>query len=166
MVLTGKGKGMVLTGKGKGMVLTGKGKGMVLTGKGKGMVLTGKGKDKDHRGTDHKSTEEKYRYSSAPSFTSTLDVVNGQRHSPAALHPPEPPGTHCMGDWVGHRAGPDGCGKSRLPIGILRCFLVLYICFCVLCFVCFCTVLFIVSVLYTAVSFPFLCKSTDRCHRV
>ena len=23
------------------------------------------------------------------------------------------PGTHCMGGWVGARAGLDGCGKSR-----------------------------------------------------
>ena len=27
----------------------------------------------------------------------------------------ERPGTHCTGGWVGHRAGLDGCGKSRPP---------------------------------------------------
>ena len=27
--------------------------------------------------------------------------------------PPERPGTHCIGAWVGHRAGLDWCGKSR-----------------------------------------------------
>jgi hypothetical protein len=39
-------------------------------------------------------------------LTSALDVVSGQRHAPAALYPREwNPGTHCVGDWVGHRAG-------------------------------------------------------------
>jgi len=33
----------------------------------------------------------------------------GQRHAPAALHD-----THCIGNWLGHRADLDGCGKSRL----------------------------------------------------
>jgi hypothetical protein len=37
----------------------------------------------------------------------------GQRHAPAALHPGKRPGTHCRGDWVGPRAGLDGCGKPR-----------------------------------------------------
>jgi hypothetical protein len=37
-------------------------------------------------------------------------VVGGQRHTPAAL----PPGkTHCIGGWVGFKAGLDWCGKSR-----------------------------------------------------
>ena len=38
--------------------------------------------------------------------------VGGQRHPPAW----ERPGTHCMGGWVGPRAGLDGCGKSRPPL--------------------------------------------------
>ena len=42
--------------------------------------------------------------------------VGGQRHAPVAL-PPERPGTHCIGGWVGPRAGLDGCGKSRLHRG-------------------------------------------------
>ena len=29
------------------------------------------------------------------------------------LYPRERPGTHCIGGWVGVRAGLDGCGKSR-----------------------------------------------------
>ena len=37
--------------------------------------------------------------------------------SPAALYLREKPGTHCTGSWVGHRAGLDRCGKSRLPPG-------------------------------------------------
>jgi hypothetical protein len=43
--------------------------------------------------------------------------VRGQRHAPAALYPPERPGTHCTGGGVGPRAGLDRCGKSRLPAG-------------------------------------------------
>ena len=37
--------------------------------------------------------------------------MDGQRHAPAAL-PPENPGTHCIGGWVGPRAGLKSCGKS------------------------------------------------------
>jgi hypothetical protein len=40
--------------------------------------------------------------------------VGGQRHAPAAL-PRERSGTHCIGSWVGPRAGLDGCGKSSIP---------------------------------------------------
>jgi hypothetical protein len=39
--------------------------------------------------------------------------VGGQRHVSAALPPGRRPGTHCTGDWVGPRAGLDGCGKFR-----------------------------------------------------
>jgi hypothetical protein len=39
--------------------------------------------------------------------------VGGQRHASAALPPGKKPGTHCIGGWVGPRAGLDGCGKSR-----------------------------------------------------
>jgi hypothetical protein len=45
--------------------------------------------------------------------------MGGQRHAPAAL-PRERPGTHCMGGWVGPRAGVDGCGISRLASGGTR----------------------------------------------
>jgi hypothetical protein len=41
--------------------------------------------------------------------------VGGQRHAPAALPPGKRPGTHCIGGWVGPRAGLDDCGKSRPP---------------------------------------------------
>jgi hypothetical protein len=57
------------------------------------------------------------RYSSTLSLTSALDGVGGQRQDPAAL-PLERTSTHCIGGWVGHRAGLDGCGKSRSPTGI------------------------------------------------
>ena len=41
--------------------------------------------------------------------------VGGQTLRP--LYPRERPGTHCIGGWVGLRAGLDGYGKSP-PIGI------------------------------------------------
>ena len=41
-------------------------------------------------------------------------VVNA---TPRPLYPRERPGTHCIGDWVGLRAGLDRCGKSCLPPG-------------------------------------------------
>jgi hypothetical protein len=34
------------------------------------------------------------------------------------LYHQESPGIHCIGDWVGFRAGLDGCGKSRPPPGL------------------------------------------------
>jgi hypothetical protein len=43
--------------------------------------------------------------------------VGGQLHAPAALPPGNRPGTHCIGGWVGPRAGLDGCEKSRPPPG-------------------------------------------------
>ena len=50
-------------------------------------------------------------YSCTLSLTMALYGVGGQRH--AAL-PRERPAAHCIGGWVGPRAGLDGCGKSRL----------------------------------------------------
>jgi hypothetical protein len=50
-------------------------------------------------------------------MTTTLDGVRGQRHAPAAFYPQERPGTHCIGVWVGPRAGLDRGGKSRTPTG-------------------------------------------------
>jgi len=41
--------------------------------------------------------------------------VGGQRHVPAALPLGMRPGTHCIGGWMGPRAGLDGCGKYRPP---------------------------------------------------
>jgi hypothetical protein len=38
--------------------------------------------------------------------------VGGQRHALAAL-PPGKIGTHCIGGWVGPKAGLDWCRKSR-----------------------------------------------------
>ena len=41
--------------------------------------------------------------------------VDSQRHVPAALSPGKRPGTRCVRDCVGPRAGLDVCGKSRRP---------------------------------------------------
>ena len=37
--------------------------------------------------------------------------------TPLLLYPRGRPGTHCIGGWVGLRAGLDRCGKSRPPPG-------------------------------------------------
>jgi hypothetical protein len=42
--------------------------------------------------------------------------VGVQRHATAALPPPKRPGTHCIGGWVGPRAGLGRCGKSGLHL--------------------------------------------------
>ena len=39
--------------------------------------------------------------------------VGGYRHAPVALPPGKRPGNHCIGGWVGPRAGLHGFGKSR-----------------------------------------------------
>jgi len=36
---------------------------------------------------------------------------------PGRFTPQERPGTHCIGGWVGPRAGLDGCGKACHPPG-------------------------------------------------
>jgi len=71
-----------------------------------------KAKGTFHSITDHEGPEEEYRYSPTLSLTSALDGVGDQRQAPAAL-PRKTPGTHCIGGWMGPRAGQDGCGKSR-----------------------------------------------------
>jgi hypothetical protein len=52
-------------------------------------------------------------YSSTFSLTSAQDGVGGQQNAPVALPPGKRPGNHCIGGWVGPRAGLDGCGKFR-----------------------------------------------------
>jgi hypothetical protein len=41
--------------------------------------------------------------------------VGGQGNTPAALPPGKRPGTHCIGGWVGPRAGLDGWRKISPP---------------------------------------------------
>ena len=43
--------------------------------------------------------------------------VGVQGHAPAALPPGKRRGTHCIGGWVGARAGVYGCEKYRPPPG-------------------------------------------------
>jgi len=43
--------------------------------------------------------------------------MDGQGDAPSALPPEKEPGTHCVGGWVGPRAGLDGCEKHA-PAGI------------------------------------------------
>jgi hypothetical protein len=43
--------------------------------------------------------------------------MSGQRHAPGALPRGKRFCTHCIGGWVGSRAGLDWCGKSRPPPG-------------------------------------------------
>ena len=43
--------------------------------------------------------------------------VGGQRHAPAALPLGKRPSTHCIGGWVGPRAGLDGLRKISPPPG-------------------------------------------------
>ena len=62
--------------------------------------------------TGHEGTYAESRYSSTFSLTWVLDWVGGQRLAPATLRP-ERTGTHCIGGWVGPKAGMDGCGISR-----------------------------------------------------
>jgi len=41
-------------------------------------------------------------------------VVNA---TPRPLYPRDKSGTHCLGGWVGHRAGLERCGKISPPPG-------------------------------------------------
>ena len=67
-------------------------------------------KVKVHPKTGHEGQEKAYMFSSTLYLTPSLDGVGGQCHAPAAL-PPERPGTPCIGNWVGLKAGLDWCGK-------------------------------------------------------
>jgi len=69
-------------------------------------------KGKVHPVTGHKSTEGEQKYTSTLSLTSALYRVGGQHHALAVLALGN---THCIGGWVGPRAGLDGCGKFRPP---------------------------------------------------
>ena len=63
----------------------------------------------------HWGPEGEERYCSTLSWPGHLDGGGGGRTTPQPLYPRERPGTHCIGGWVGPRAGLDGCGKSRPP---------------------------------------------------
>ena len=83
----------------------------------KALYLSGKRKGKGHPITAHEGPDGEWSYSCTLFLTSALDggwVVNV---TPRPLYLRERSGTHCIGDWVGPRAGLDGCGKSRPPNG-------------------------------------------------
>jgi hypothetical protein len=63
--------------------------------------------------TGHEGSEEEQSYKCFLSLTTAIDGVDGQRHAPAALFPGKTQYTHCIGGWVGLRAGLDVCGTSR-----------------------------------------------------
>ena len=75
---------------------------------------------KVHSRTRHEVPEEEWRYKSTLSLTSALDGVSGQHHVPAALPLGKIPLIYCTGDWLGPRAGMDGCGtvwNNSPPLG-------------------------------------------------
>ena len=45
-------------------------------------------------------------------------VVSGHRNAPAAFLPGKRHGAHCVGVWVGARAGLDGDGKNSPAPGL------------------------------------------------
>ena len=55
-------------------------------------------------------------YSSTLPLPSALGGGGWSTPRPGRFTPGERPGTHCIGGWVGPRAGVDGCGKSRPPL--------------------------------------------------
>ena len=75
------------------------------------------GKSEVHPRTGQEGPEGELRYSnySFINFGARWEwVVNT---TPPPLYPWERSGTHCMGGWLGLRAGLGWCGKSRHPLG-------------------------------------------------
>ena len=62
-----------------------------------------------HPRIDHEAPEVEQRYICTLSLTSALNGGEWSTPRPGRFTP----GTHCIGCWVGHRAGLDGCGKSH-----------------------------------------------------
>jgi hypothetical protein len=74
------------------------------------------GKGKLQPRTGHKGRRRNIQLSSFFNLGAILVwVVNAM--PPAVLPPGKRPGTHCIGGWVGPRAGVNGCGKSLPPPG-------------------------------------------------
>ena len=71
-------------------------------------VLTcDKGKGKGHPRTGHEGPEGEYSYSSVLKLGARWGWVVSV--TPWSLYIPERPGNHCIGGWVGPRAGLEGC---------------------------------------------------------
>jgi len=77
----------------------------------------GKGKGKVRPRTGHEGPEEEQMYSSTLSLTSALDGGGWSMPRPGHFPHRERPGTHCIGGWVGRRAGLEGCWNFH-PTGI------------------------------------------------
>ena len=80
-------------------------------------VLGGKSKGKSHPKTGHEGPKGEQMYSCS-FFNLGAGCGWMVNATPRPLYPQERPGTHCIGGWVGLRAGLDGCGKSRPTTGI------------------------------------------------
>ena len=65
--------------------------------------------------TGHEGSEGEQRCSSTLSWTSALDLGRVVNSTTNLLYARERPGTHCIGGWVGLRAGLVGCGKMSFP---------------------------------------------------
>jgi hypothetical protein len=78
-----------------------------------GNLISRKGKSKVRPRIGHKDPQGEYSVSCTLCLASALEGMGGKRHSPSALPPGKKLGTHCIGGWVGPRAGLGGCGKSR-----------------------------------------------------
>ena len=64
-----------------------------------------------HPRKGHEGSEGEQMYNSTLPSASALDGGDNP------LYPRERRGTYCIGGWVGHRAGLEGCRKSRPPPG-------------------------------------------------
>jgi hypothetical protein len=73
-----------------------------------GVVMQGKG----YPITGHDGPEGDQMYGSILPSVSALDGGGWSAPRPGRFTPGRL-GTHCIGGWVGPRAGLDGCGKSR-----------------------------------------------------
>ena len=75
-------------------------------------------KGKSHPRTGHRSPEGEQRYSSTLSLTSGLDGGTWSTPRPGRFTPQgKKPGTHCVGSWMGPRAGWTG-EKNLASTGI------------------------------------------------
>jgi len=63
--------------------------------------------------TGHEGPERDKRYSCTLSLTSASHGVGCESHLPTPSPPGKKAGIHCLGGWVGPRAGLDGCVNSR-----------------------------------------------------
>ena len=84
------------------------------------LCLFGKGKGKVLPRTGHEDPKGEQMYSSTLPSTSAIEGGGLSAPRPGRFIPQERPGTHCIGGWVGPRAGLDGWGKEAPEDGPLR----------------------------------------------